>query len=259
MVAPPQPPPDQVVPKKQPGDSVVWFEFKPFSDLKDPRWGDVLTDLENHIPAADSIRNKYSDKEVQAHETTHHIHAYMNNRLQSSRTHSHLYVGNNKGVKFKNPKYTIADVAKLVPEELRKHRYKTYLISQQRGWNDEPLYLWDEWVAYCNGGECGIETVKKKLYDPNRNDAIWGVLEFNVYATYVLAAQKEKDPQMVEFFAWNFARGMRIYKDGCELPVFMWDDHKYLKFLREDEAAAGWRKFLIDTYGEQWFKDVFIW
>lgn len=259
IVVPPQPE------KILPGSKVEWFEFKTRKNLKDEKWGNYLTDIENHLDASKGTHYRDKDFNTWAHETTHGIHGWMNNKLQDKRTHYHLYVGYDKAVKIKQPNFKISDVAKMVPSSLQKNRYQLYLIKQQSGWNNEPIYLWDEWVAYCNGIEASIEMVNKKLFNPpkdSRTDSGWSVIEFGVYATYVAMAQKKHDPsydnqQMMEFLAWNLERSMRLYKESQAIYYFTWDNNVYLNHLRTSEDAADFRQFIIDNYGKEWASKVF--
>lgn len=257
---PPQPPPQPQ--EQKPGDKVIWTDFKPIKNLSDPNWGIYLTDIENHLHP--SLGNQYrdSDKVTWSHETTHGIHSWLNNNLQKQRDSYYFYVGYNKAAGIKQPKFKIADVAKIIPKSLQKSRYNLYLIRQQQGWNNEPLYLWDEWIAYCNGIECGIELTKKGNYKPNKNDSCFAVLEFSVYATYVAMTQKSKDPnydnkQLLEFLAWNLDRSMKLYQEGKKLNAYNWDDDQYLKHVQTHEDAKEFRQFLVNTYGKKWTKEVF--
>lgn len=252
-----------VQPQKEvrPGSKVDWIDYQPVKKLSDPSWGDYLTDIENHLPESMGKQYRDANKNTWAHETTHGINSHLTNTIGGGIYHYCLYVGHNKAVKIKNPGFKISHVANMVPNSLRKHRYTLYLVQQQKGWNDRPIYLWDEWVAYCNGSECGIELLNKKLWKCSKTDAGWAVLEFSVYATYTLMAQQKHDPsydnkQMVEFLAWNMERTMKLYKEGQKLPEYNWDDDAYLKHLRTSADAAEYRKFLSDTYGKSWAKEI---
>jgi hypothetical protein len=266
--APVSPIPGPVDPVKpiapRPGSKVEWMDFQPLKNLSDPSWGNYLTDIENHLHPSMGKQYRDTDKVTWAHETTHGIHSWLNNSnlKPGDRSYYFMYVGHNKAAKIKQPNIQIADVAKMVPDSLKKSRFNLYLVQQRRDWNNDPIYLWDEWVAYCNGSECGIELVTKKIYAPNKNDSCWGVLEFNVYATYVAMAQKKHDPtyndkQLLEFLAWNLERGMRLYKDGQKLDVYNWDNGKYLIHLQTHADAAEFRNFIITTYGAEWAEEVF--
>lgn len=256
-------------PKKQPkpprpGTQVEWFDFKPLKNLSDPSWGELLTDIENHIPVEYGNTYRFEDKDTWGHESTHGIHGYLSNKFGLTEAYC-FYHGNNKAAKINHPKFTIKEVAPLIPKSLRESRYNIYLIDQANKFsilNERPLYIWDEWVAYENGAAVGIELVKKGTYKPAHNNSCLGVLEFNVYSVYVAIAQKKLDPkydnkQFLEFLAFSLERGMKIYREGYQLDTYNWDNHKYLKHLQSSDDAAEFRKFLIDTYGETWAKEVF--
>lgn len=248
-------------PKIKPGSQVEWFEFKPLKNLTDASWGELLTDIENHVPKEYGTQYRSSDKDTWAHESTHGIHAYLNNNFGNPNYYC-FYPGNNKAAKVKHPKFTIKDVANALPVSLRESRYNLYLVQQTSQFNSRPLYLWDEWISYANGAATGIELVNKGTYKPAKNNICLGVLEFNVYATYVAIVQKKLDPQydnkqLLEVLAWNLERGMKIYTEGQKLSVYNWDNDKYLNQLRNSNDAAELRKFLIDTYGAEWTKEIF--
>jgi hypothetical protein len=264
IIVPPQPqpiiPPAPVKPK--PGSKVEWIDFQPIKNLSDNDWGDYLTDIENHLHPSMGTQYRVGDKPTWAHEITHGIHSWLNNNMQKGREHYFLYVGHNKATKIKQPKFKISDVAKIIPTSLQKTRYNLYLKKQQGDWNNEPVYLWDEWVAYCNGAECGIELVSKGIYRPNKNDSCWGILEFNVYAAYVVMAQEKHDPgydnkHMLEFLAWNMERGMRLYHESQQFPVYNWDNNQYLTHLQTSTDAREFREFVKKNYGDDWSKEVF--
>jgi hypothetical protein len=249
-------------PISKPGQKVNWINFTTVNQRKDNSWGDFLLDIKNHLPESMIKQFEHHDRNTDAHESTHGIHAYLNNTFRSEGRNYHLYVGYNKATRIKQPNVKIADVANLVPNSLKKSRFNLYLVQQRRDWNNDPIYLWDEWVAYCNGAECGIELINKKMYSPGKNDSSWGVLEFNVYATYVAIAQKKHDPsydnkQLLEFLAWNLERGMKLYKEGQKLEAYNWDNDEYLKHLQTHPDAAEFRNFIITNYGTDWAKEVF--
>lgn len=250
--------------KPRPGSQVVWTDWKPQRNESNASWGVYLTDIVNHLPW--SFGNQYrhpNDLNIWAHETSHGISSHISNTLNTSgRDIYYFYLGKDKAAGIKQPKIKISQIANLVPEKLQKGRFNLYFVKQREGFEDDPIYLYDEWVAYCNGAECGIELHPKKLYLPNKTDEVWGVLEFTVYAGYTLIAQKKHDPnynnkQLLEFTAWNMERAMKLYHEGYQYEVFNWDEHKYLEFLRNDSAASEFRTFIIDTYGTDWAKEVF--
>ena len=71
------------------------------------------------------------------------------------------------------PAVTLGEIASAVPLRLRGTRYQLYLVSQQHDWGGDPLYVWDEWVAYDNGTTTGIEEARRLGVDGwirNRSD-----------------------------------------------------------------------------------------
>lgn len=265
----PMQPDNSIIPSEQkkqpkPGTQVKWFDFQPLKKLQNPEWGELLTDIENHVPEEEGTKYRFQDKDTWAHESTHAINGYLSNNFGFPNADC-FYIGKNKAAKINHPRFTIKEMAPLIPNSLRKSRYKLYLIDQANRFdilNSRPLYIWDEWIAYENGAATGVELVKKGTFKTNRNDSCLGVLEFNVYAVYLAIAQKKLDPkynnkQLLEFLAFGLERGMKIYKEGYELETYNWDDHEYLKHLQSNEDAAEFRKFLIETYGKEWTKEVF--
>lgn len=263
----PMPPPPPVPPqpdKPLPGSKVNWTEFKAQRNESNPAWGDYLTDIVNHLPQSFGTQYRYpDDKNTWAHETSHGICSHLCNTLNTSgRDMFYLYVGYNKAVGIKQPNVKISQVAALVPYTLQKSRFNLYLIDQRKYFEDDPIYLFDEWVAYCNGLECSIEVYNKKLENPNKSDVALSVVEFNVYVAYVIIAQKKHDPnydnkQLFEFTAWNMKRAMKLYHEAYQHDVFNWDKDEYLDFLRTDASASEFRTFIIDSYGADWAKEVF--
>ena len=125
------------------------------------------------------------------------------------------------------PNVKLADVAARVPADLRGPVYEKYLIEQQggfgavpgamvEGWNDAPLYVFDEWTAYCNGACVGIDYGPKEL----GKRSIWAdvahSLEFTGYANALLRTVDELDPRhsdkarLEAFVAWQTARSLAI-------------------------------------------------
>jgi hypothetical protein len=154
-----------------------------------------------------------------------------------------FYVGHHRAAVLAEPNVKLSQVAALVPDPLRLGRFKLYLVRQQKDWENEPLYLFDEWVAYGNGAQAGIEMAQKGLYAADKNDAVFALLELNVYAIYtVLAAEKhdrgyDRAP-LTEFLAWNLKRSMALYHAGSRLGPFNWDDHQYYRRLQTGGDVA---------------------
>lgn len=269
MPAPNPPPGPQPQPQKpRPGSQVKWTEFKAEKNLSNDAWGVYLTDIENHLPWKYGKQYRFDDKNTWAHETTHGIQAHLNNEWSKADRNGKrdvywLYIGYDKAAGIPQPNIKISDISRLVPEKLRKSRFNLYLVEQRKYFENEPIYIFDEWVAYCNGAECGNELLNKKLVQKqNKTDELWSVVEFSVYATYVAISQKKNDPdydnkQLMEFLAFNLERSMKLYRDGMKHDCLNWDNNEYLEFLKTAPEASEWRGFLIDNYGATWTKEVY--
>lgn len=244
-----------------PGDAVRWLSF-PQQKKPDPKWNGFLADLEGHLPAEYKDQFRADDPLVHAHETTHGINAHIRNQHVATLGHvNSFYVGEGRAVVVREPGLRLSEVAALVPEALRRQRYKTYLVAQQKHWEAEPLYLFDEWVAYGNGARVALEAARPDGGMRERSDAVFAVLELGVYAAYTALAARKLDPaydsrQLTEFLAWNLRRSMALYRQGYRLESYNWDGHAYLRQLRTSPEAAGLRQFLQQHYGLAWYEDV---
>jgi hypothetical protein len=131
-------------------------------------------------------------------------------------------------------------------------------------WDDTPLYLWDEWNAYINGGAVGVDQVQGGLWHDDWQDGVAGQLEFSVYALALAQAVSENDPeyfadyrQFTEFLAWNLKRSFAVYALGSVMPQFRWDTQdRYLDSLRRSNDASELRAFTQRIFGAKWTKDV---
>jgi hypothetical protein len=247
---------------REPGEAVPWVAFPSQKAVKEPRWGPFLTDLETHLPAQYGKQYQSPDLIIHAHETSHGIHAHL--RTQYALKHQRVncfYVGQHRAAVLAEPKLKLSQIAALVPEPLRLGRFKLYLVGQQKDWENEPLYLFDEWVAYVNGAQAGIEMAQKGLYAADKNDAVFALLELNVYAIYTVLATERHDrtynrTPLTEFLAWNLKRSMALYHAGSRLGLFNWDGHQHFRRLQTGGEAAELRRFLRRLYGERWCREV---
>lgn len=171
----------------------------------DPTLGKILSDIDSHMPANHIYKDR--DKITWAHETSHGIAA----RLRSQYGGNAFYVLNDRAVLLKEPNTTLREVANRVPQSLRGSSYRLYLIDQQRYWNNQPLYICDEWVAYANGA-----ATRAELKISSRGETVTQMLEFAVY-TYYMGMPIELDSNLKSFIIWHTNRVMIIYEDNLKL------------------------------------------
>jgi hypothetical protein len=244
--------------RKLPGDEVEWIRFPAQNEESNSQWGDFLGDIARHLPSQYGNHYYSDDRITHAHETTHGINSHLSNHLRrgSELTYG-FYVGNDQAILLTGPRIKLSQVAALIPESLRGSRYQLYCIDQQKYFEEHPLYLFDEWVAYTNGASAGVELAEKNRLDMPRNDALVGPLEFSVYALGLAAAIQKHDPdylphnkQFREFLAHELRRSMRIYRRGMKLDQFRWERRLEHNLLEEDNSRE-LREIVQQLYGEE--------
>lgn len=236
---------------KSPGEKVEFLNFPPTKNKKSNKWGPVLNDIMSH----EVDFNNYDDLVTLAHETSHGIHSHIRNKMnKTGKTVNGFYVLNDRAVVVVEPNMRKSKVAKYVPPSLRGSRYYTY-VSGAPSWDDRPLYIWDEWNAYVNGSEAGIDLVDNNLWKYGWRDAVAGTLEFVVYSIAVAMAAEQHDPQYFNnyFLAWNVKRSMTLYRKGSKIEHFKYEkQEKYYKDLQTSADAEEFRKFCRKLFGSEW-------
>lgn len=245
--------------------------------------GKSLQDIDSHMPAGHTF--KFSNKVTWAHETTHGINSSIRNKNISLGNINAFYCLEDRGCIIYEPKTTIAKVAPVIPKGLRGPSYDLYLVSQRKDWNDRPLYIFDEWIAYTNGSETGREL--------NYSGWYYELLQahnFNVYAICVAMTVKKEcpdydDTQMKAFMMWNIERTFRLMEPMKGMIVeypepVVGEDHnkplhehpeppvgddknpvddatKYVEKVRTSPEGEEIRKFARSYFGAEWCKKVY--
>jgi hypothetical protein len=234
-----------VLTRTLPGDRVVWMAA-PSLRAAPPGVGAFLADVESHLPPEMGTRYRDRNRLTWCHETTHGVHAALRNTYGKPA----FYPGGSRFAQVRPPAITLSDVAAAVPPQYRGHRYQTYLVSQRRDWDRDPLYVWDEWVAYNNGTTTGIEEGSRSGSEQS-DDAV-ACIELSGYALAVAAAARRRgavvDDQFREFLAWELRRSLSLYARAMALPSFSWPDRRLERLWR------GGDRFVVEElqalYGE---------
>lgn len=226
--------------------------------------GTILQDIVNHIPTGEIATYKDSNMMTWGHETSHGIHAYIRNHLNPDKTPTNgFYLLKGQYALVKGPGMSKSAVAAYIPSNLRGSRYDLY-IAGQKEWDDTPLYIFDEWNAYINGGAVAVELATKGLWTEGNMDSVRGIIEFNVYALATAMAVKTGDPtyykdyrQFREFVAYNIRRGMLTYNEGVKMPFFAgFEQEQYMAALRTSPEAEALRTFAKEFLGADYCKEV---
>ena len=250
----------------EPGASLRFIDYPATRTGSDRTWGAVLTDIHNHLPPRYGDMYWDSDKITAGHETTHGINSDIRNyHNDTGRRANGFYALEGRGVIVEEPNIRKSAVAAYVPASLRGSRYELYIVGQT-AWDDTPLYVFDEWIAYVNGGAVGVDRVDAGLWREGWRDGVAGQLEFNVYALALAMAVEARDPayfrsneQFREFLAWNLQRSFAIYRHGKTMEDFRWDtQERYEEALRTSPDANAMREFAKRIFGEAWANEVVL-
>ncbi len=252
-------------------DPAAALDFVDFPDQKNASgsgWGDVLTDIENHLPASYGTTYRDSDAITHGHETTHGINSHLRNHHGPDGVKVNgFYVGDDRAVILEEPGIRKQDVAPYVPASLQESRYRMYISNRESwsmAWDDQPLYVFDEWTAYTNGSQVGVDQASHGQWRGGWRDGMMGTIEFTVYSFALAQAVAEKDPDYFSsndnfraFIAFQAERAMTTYREGAQLQEFRWDkqDAYYQSFL-EAADAQGLRDFIRQTWGDAFFDRV---
>jgi hypothetical protein len=227
-------------------------------------WGKVLTDIEGHLPASYGTQYQDSSKLTWGHETTHGINSDIRNYHNSTGQKANgFYVLEDRGVVIVEPPIKKSQVASFIPQSLRGMRFSLY-ITGQTAWDSEPLYIFDEWVAYANGAAVGVDLVQSGLYKEQWTDGVAGALEFTIYALGLALAVEQLAPQYFaqntqfkEFLGWHALRAMGIFRAGKTMTPFTYADQDVLyQKLQTGADAAAMRGLLVKLYGQAFANQV---
>lgn len=238
-----------------------WYKVEPLRKVS-PQLGDVLGDIESRMPAGHQYRD--NDQITWAHETTHGLNSRWRQHFPNKAC---LYVLQSRLCVLDHPRVKLSDVARAVPRSLRGDVYNLYLTQAQQWWNNEPLYVFDEWVAYCNGTAAIMDLDEKGLL--RRGDRYYGadlekVIQFVGYALVVaqvghekLSTERPNKQRFKVFTQWHIERSMRLYLSGRKSRVI--DPSKAdetLRSLRQSPDATDLREFSRSFFGEDWCKSI---
>jgi hypothetical protein len=165
-----------------------------------------LRDAERQRDPADP-----GDRVTWSHECCHGVSALADIANGPRHERHSIYIGEGLTVDFAHPKITIREIAAAIPADDRTGPYgtmaATYLVEQAAHWNDRPIYLVEEWVAYTHGAiyreQAGFE---------GRADTHWRAKAFERWIRVLARLARERDPGYPEiekleaFIEWNAAR-----------------------------------------------------
>lgn len=242
-----------------------WTQYPPVKAVQSDL-GTVLGDIESHLPKGHPY--KESDRVTWAHEGTHGINGYMRQKFSNQGKINCFYCLQDRAVVLQEPKTTLSNIARYVPPSLRGMMYKNYLIGMQGSWNNEPLYVFDEWDAYTNGTAAGLDLAEKGLWrGGQRADTVQFMVEFNVLALCLAYAVVDADNPGSEYddasnfkslMRWQIRRNMELLEKSKHFQQFNnGAADAYLEKLKTASDATQLRAFAQKYFGESWTKMVY--
>jgi hypothetical protein len=221
------------------------IKIKPFRSL-DKKYS-IYNDVLSHCEKPSVGNGRYTD----VHETSH----FISSSLRKGRMgYNAFYILHDDAVIIKEPPTTIGEVAKYIPENLRGYRYKLYFVEQRRYWDEQPLYIAEEWNCYTLGGMCAVDDYNHKR-ELERTDAVSGMFEFMIYCTALAMCVEDKCPEYWEkntqfkrFIQYRMDTSSMVFAVGREIPQFtsLSSDKLYHTWHNSDEGKE-FQKF-IDRY-----------
>jgi hypothetical protein len=212
------------------------LQVVPVRQRRRPSDESVHADILAHCSQPSVGDGRYTD----AHETSHMISADV--RMDNPGRNNGFYLLGGVAAVVQQPGLTIRDVADYVPPTLRGSRYELYLVQQQRHWNDEPLYILEEWHCYTLGAMTAVDDVLNNR-PLQRTDAVSGTLEFRVYGAALAMAIKERCPdywrnnaQFRRFLCWQIDESENAFGIGRSVPEFRSINQE--RFLAKYEGSS---------------------
>lgn len=263
---PGQPPADPPTSGNTAVGQVEFINFPASKNLSNSTWGPLLTDIENHLPSSYGTQYRDQSPSTHAHETTHGINSHIRNYLnKTGRKANGFYVGNNRAVVLIEPNLRKSAAVPFVPNSLRGSRFNLYLLGMG-AWDDTPLYIFDEWVAYTNGALVAVDQAKRGLWRQGWTDGVYGALEFTAYSFALAMAVAQRDPQYFAkypqfkaFMAFQAKRAMDAFRAGRNLKEFKYDKQEtFSRNLVSGSDSAPMRDFIKKNWGEGFWNEVFL-
>lgn len=176
-----------------------WYKYAPAGAVDGKG---ILQEMLSRCPEYGLRQIRQFDKATQCHEATHFVDGEISRMY--SQDYGAFYVGNGKCCILPEPKCTIGQVARFVPQKQQTNRFRLYLTGDRVQRNC--LSLLDEFTCYANDATC---TKEMKLPD---DGGLEFAQEFSGFADCVVEAVCEHDPkyakskELADFVAWQKKR-----------------------------------------------------
>lgn len=200
------------------------------------------------------------DRQTKVHETVHDINNFIRNTTQNSKDNG-FYCLKGRGIIFLEPNIKKSQVKEFIPRSVRSNKFDLYIEGSPE-WENQPLYIIDEWVAYTISGMSAVEDhYNNKLYE--WRDSIFGTLELSIYSIALCMTIEKYDPEYWKNNT-NFKKWMYWWLLGCENTYNAGKDLKYLKWDKQDQLleklrtnpdTTNMRNFIIKNFNGVWLRN----
>jgi hypothetical protein len=171
----------------------------------------ALNDLESQIQAGHAYRDP--NLVTWAHEVTHGINSRA--RMSLGANYNAFYCLNTSVAIFRTPRFRKSQIAQFIPAEVQQTKTFKLYVTGQRAWDDDPTYIFDEWVAHINAVIAYKELRKSGQVNmpesEGQHEATNAIL-LTIFSNAVLQATLAYDPQfvdldvMADFVGYNIQR-----------------------------------------------------
>lgn len=181
-----------------------------------------LGDIESRLPK----RHPYKSNDYihWAHEGTHGVNSILRNRYPGRINASYMLGG--IAMIQQEPRITLKQLSKEIPPNFRSSKlgYSTYILGSQYDWNNQPLYIADEFSAYCNGTFVGHE------HRYSYSDVSYSFrLAIEMYGYLKILEKIAPTNDLITFLSFCLIR----LKTMCELGRGKWVNNSHIQQLQK--------------------------
>lgn len=194
--------------------------------------------------------DKYSNLMLRFHESCHFINGTMTvtHHVKFNKRREQVFYGlNNKEFYIPQPPLTMRRIATLIPNKIRSTRFAPYLVNYHKSWENEPLYIIEEWICYSNEVEACYEVesiYSKHINSSEYKDAIFSAAQFTLYAIPLL---ENAEPELIDFYKWNVERLDKYHTA---------ESKNHIKLIHDNECKS-LLKILVSKNGQEWVNKLF--
>lgn len=247
----------------------VWTRVPALRNTDPRRLGTALADIDSRLPATGLVSSatyRDQDRLTWTHEATHGVNSLVRTRY-APRTggYNAAYVLGGRAAVILEPRpVRLQEVARFVPNELKGHTtYSMYMVNAAVSWNNEPLYVFDEWTAYTNSATQFVNETHAGIPQDSISDLKY-TAHFTIYSLCVAVAVNQAirakrinydDTQLRLFVAWHWHRVMQLLANASDCKGYAAAISYYRRFA-VGPGGADLRRWSRNYFGRAWVAAV---